>query len=72
MTTVSTPAITPSGAVSSDKTGDLHLLLGQFLEAQRKVMVQAAASQGLPPLPKFTGDSSEEDDNNFHSLARNI
>ena len=54
-----------SVAVSTAKTSDLQALLGEFLEAQKKVMVQAAATQGLPPLARFTGDDSREDENSF-------
>ena len=28
-------------------------------------MVQAVATQSLPPLPKFTGDENQDDENNL-------
>ena len=62
VSTITTPAVTGS---TTDKTGDLQLLLGQFLEAQKRVMVQAAAAQNLPTLQKFSGEDSQDDDNSF-------
>ena len=62
VSTITTPAVT---CTSTTTSGDLQTILGEFLEAQKRVMVQAAAAQSLPTLPKFSGDGNEDDENSF-------
>lgn len=62
VSTIATPAVTGS---TTDKTGDLHLLFSEFIEAQKRVMVQAAAAQSLPTLQKFSGEGNQDEDDSF-------
>ena len=62
VSTITIPAVTGS---TTDKTGDLHVLFSEFIEAQKRVMVQAAAAQSLPTLPKFSGEENQDDDDSF-------
>ena len=64
-TVTSTVCTITTPAVAGSTTGDLQLLLGEFLEAQKRVMVQAAAAQNLPTLPKFSGEGNQDEDNSF-------
>ena len=62
VSTITTPVVTGS---TTDKTGDLHVLFNEFIEAQKQVMVQAAAAQSFPTLPKFSGEGNQDDDDSF-------
>ena len=62
VSTITTPAVTGS---TTDKTGDLHALFSEFIEAQKRVMVQAAAAQSLPTLQKFSGEGKQDEDDSF-------
>ena len=62
VSTITTPAVTGS-------TIDLHLLFSKFIKAQKRVMVQAAAAQSLPTLPKFSGEGNQDDDDTVVSVV---
>ena len=60
--------ITPSSTVTTEMPDTVMQTMTQFLEAQTKMLAaqtQAMAAQSFPPMPHFTGEGDQSDEDSF-------